>query len=292
MPIDNGIGHSDCTAGKQEGLAAILRQHIAIVKRVFDNNKWYPQTYYYFDLYAGSGSNPEEGCDGSPVIFLKTAKDQLDFWAAFIEQEEGNAIYLRAATAFINSHVIYEGDNKEILPGLLNGIPKHSYGLIYADPNGLANFNLLSQAAKTRRKLDILIHYPAASAKRNNRDLLEYLKIVGKSVWLIREPEGKHQWTFLFGTNYSEYKAWRSYGFYRWDEPKGMDILETLTHTKTEIQNMHEVVFQRANNICEKCHVAIATEINHLSYKPPCDIPENMIAVCHRCHCEIHGKEN
>lgn len=51
-------------------------------------------------------------------------------------------------------------------------------------------------------------------------------------------------------------------------------------------------VFDRAAGLCEQCGLRPPTEPHHLRYPPwgTFDVPENMIAVCHLCHCEIHGK--
>lgn len=52
-------------------------------------------------------------------------------------------------------------------------------------------------------------------------------------------------------------------------------------------------VMQRAQDCCEyeQCG-APATEVHHWRYPPwgAFDVPENMSAVCHPCHCRIHGK--
>lgn len=51
---------------------------------------------------------------------------------------------------------------------------------------------------------------------------------------------------------------------------------------------------EAANWTCQKCHKARATQIHHLRYPKwgTFDVIENLLPVCHRCHCEIHGKEN
>jgi hypothetical protein len=51
-------------------------------------------------------------------------------------------------------------------------------------------------------------------------------------------------------------------------------------------------VFERAGGKCERCGLRPPTEPHHLRYPPwgAFDVPENMIAVCHPCHCEIHGE--
>jgi hypothetical protein len=55
------------------------------------------------------------------------------------------------------------------------------------------------------------------------------------------------------------------------------------------------LVMQRAAGQCEyhRCQRR-ATEVHHWRYPPwgTFDVPENMIAVCHACHCRIHGKAN
>ena len=51
-------------------------------------------------------------------------------------------------------------------------------------------------------------------------------------------------------------------------------------------------VFARADGKCERCKQRPPTEPHHLRYPPwgAFDVPENLIAICHQCHCEIHGK--
>lgn len=51
-------------------------------------------------------------------------------------------------------------------------------------------------------------------------------------------------------------------------------------------------VFARANGRCERCQQRPPRDPHHLRYPPwgAFDVPENLIAICHECHCEIHGK--
>lgn len=53
-------------------------------------------------------------------------------------------------------------------------------------------------------------------------------------------------------------------------------------------------VFARAGGKCERCEARPPTEPHHLRYPPwgAFDVPENLLAVCHPCHCAIHGKAN
>ncbi len=53
-------------------------------------------------------------------------------------------------------------------------------------------------------------------------------------------------------------------------------------------------VMIRAGWICEACRMAEATAAHHRVYPAwgTFDRPEFLLAVCHPCHCKIHGKEN
>lgn len=57
---------------------------------------------------------------------------------------------------------------------------------------------------------------------------------------------------------------------------------------------VREVVFQRAAGLYERCGLRPPTEPHHLQYPPwgTFDVPENLLAVCHACHCVLHGKES
>ena len=66
---------------------------------------------------------------------------------------------------------------------------------------------------------------------------------------------------------------------------------EYLNHPR--FKAVRRKVFQRAGGICEHCKERPATEPHHLRYPPwgQFDTPDNLIAVCHACHCKLHGKE-
>jgi len=91
MPVENGIGHSQATVSKQDGLDKILRQHIATCKIILNKHQWCSQEYHYFDINAGCGFNEEEGCPGSPIVFLDVAHEHgIKYQAAFIEKDIDN----------------------------------------------------------------------------------------------------------------------------------------------------------------------------------------------------------
>ena len=302
MPVSNGIGHSEWTADKEAGLDALLRQHISIVRAVTSKHPYYPQAYIYIDTNAGDGCNAAEGCDGSPIVFLKVAQDRIPYQAYFIDRELANTFNLAKATSIYNHHEIFTEDNATCLPKIARRLNKNSYGLIYTDPTGIPNFDMLSEASKLLPRIDLLIRYSGSSAKRNGRDLKAELDKIGKEIWLIRElnPSDKHQWSFLFGTNYTEYKPWRKYGFRRTDDKEGAEIFAKLTYTKDELARQLQLslldsprnqAIERSGGLCERCHKNPVTEPHHLRYGQ--DITaSDIIAVCHECHCELEGKEN
>jgi len=53
-------------------------------------------------------------------------------------------------------------------------------------------------------------------------------------------------------------------------------------------------VLLRSKGLCEVCGKHPPTEVHHLRYPPwgTFDTEDNLLAVCHPCHCEIHGKED
>ena len=75
-------------------------------------------------------------------------------------------------------------------------------------------------------------------------------------------------------------------------KPPYRSYSEYLQHP--EFKKVRSQVMTRAENTCEQCQANRATEVHHLKYPPwgTFDVPENMIAICHPCHCKIHGKEN
>ena len=65
---------------------------------------------------------------------------------------------------------------------------------------------------------------------------------------------------------------------------------EYLRHPR--FLQVRKAAFDRAGGRCERCRGRPPSEPHHLRYPPwgAFDIPTTLIAVCHRCHCDIHGK--
>jgi len=65
---------------------------------------------------------------------------------------------------------------------------------------------------------------------------------------------------------------------------------EYLAHPR--FRAIRNQVMRSAAGKCARCD-NWATEVHHLRYPTwgEFDVPENLVALCHRCHCVIHGKE-
>lgn len=178
---------------------------------------------------------------------------------------------------------------------------------------------------------DILINCPASAIKRSinsckckdDRTLESRLKTINKKYWLVKDPKNSRwQWTHVMLTNWASQPEFKSINMYRHDTNAGGEIFNRLNYTKDELLSMsnyslfdipawsnyneylrseefgaiRKQVFDRSQHKCEMCKVNIATEPHHTKYanwkNGEIDNPENLMAVCHQCHCIIHGKEN
>jgi hypothetical protein len=305
MPVTNGIGHSTVTPDKEDGFGAYVSLHMKIVSNVFNRHSYMRRQYIYIDINAGSGDNPEEGVDGSPILFVNKARRRRMRWEAYlIEREIANVELLREQVDSAANVYIYHEDNRIALPRILESIPKKTYGLIYSDPNGIPDWDLLLIAARLQPKMDLLVRCPTRAIKRaryqGHMPLTDALQTLNKEVWLIRDtlPGDRWDWTFLFGTNYTDIGEWGKNRFYRTDKKRGQQILERLNYTQKEIKTMHqgqlfviEQVQERSHGICEVCHLRKATEIHHIKGSYGLLDANKRKAVCHECHCDLEGME-
>jgi hypothetical protein len=202
-------------------------------------------------------------------------------------------------------------------------------GLIFSDPihDEIAH-RLLAKAAAMLPKVDILTYVAATQYKRRRGAdpvkpfLLDHVRAIGKKNVLIRRPHAAWQFTFILLSNWVNLPEWTKRGFYRLDSETGEQVMDQLNLSSREHRaavntplpfddeppyrtyreylkhprflKIRAQVFARAADLCERCRDRPPTEPHHLRYPPwgTFDVPENMIAVCHPCHCEIHGKAN
>ena len=253
--IENGIGRSQYTIFKNENFALILKTQLAIVKQIFKKNyTWLENTFYYIDANAGEGSYAmEDGsvCLGSPIVALaELHKSDLRHEAYLIEISKDNCKKLRdrlSQEEFYGDCVnVHHGDQYEILPGLLNAKDgkRKRLGMLYTDPSGTPpDFNLLTRISHNNRfeQIDFLIYCSATNIKRiigAGNDcirLKEAIETINKKYWLIREPMGRHQWTFILGTNWKGFPQFEKIGLYQVTTEKGQEILKRLNYTNKEL---------------------------------------------------------
>jgi len=249
MPIVNGMGQSAATVPKQDALYAILRQHLAVVRGIFAKYRDGPQVYQYVDANAGCGYNELVDCDGSPLVFLKAVQEvTVPYYARFVEINAPNAMELRAKIGNGNHNEIIQADNRDVLPNVIKGFRLGSYGLLYTDPNGRPDFDLLSEVSRLPQmdKIDILIRYSATAQKRTiyqtGKHLEDYLAEINKNKWRICEtdPKDGKQWTFLMGLNYGGIRDMKKLGFCYVDSARGQRILAKVNHTNEELASMRQ----------------------------------------------------
>ena len=323
MPVKNGIGYSQATFDKQDGLAVILKQHIATVRVILKKHGWPRQLYHYIDLTAGCGHNEAIDCDGSPLVFEREIRRAgIAYAAHFIDQNESNTEQLAATLKTNGSATIHTGDHSEIAPSIVKDWPhRGAFGMIYADPNGVPPFDLLADLSRDHRtnKIDFLIRYTGSGVKRAGYRLLTELGKIQKKYWIVRDLDthDRWQWTFLLGLNWDGLNVMGRHGFHYAHSKQGQAIIERLHYTKPELQALRQPelpyttydeylthpqyqavraqAVARAGGICEQCREGRVTEVHHALYLPWGTFEENadhLLAVCHRCHCEIHDKEN
>jgi three-Cys-motif partner protein len=267
MPISSsGQGFSKNTSAKQEQFRYFIDIHLGICKGIFERNRhksWLSHDYHYIDLNAGTGISEVYG-EGSPIIFLQQAESRkVDSLCYFVDIKDSVLEELKKNTSNFSCQADYFScDNKLALENISESLYAHSqnnkkalYGLLYSDENGtVPPFDQLSKAFKDRKYLetiDILIYFSATNVKRCLKSdtsdaykrLTDYIRNVPKKHWQIRESEDKHQWSFLFGTNWDKdgqmgYPKITKYNFHDISSIRGREILERLAYTNDEIQDM------------------------------------------------------
>lgn len=68
---------------------------------------------------------------------------------------------------------------------------------------------------------------------------------------------------------------------------------EYLTHPN--YKRVRQMAIDRSGGLCEQCKQRPVTEVHHIQYPEWGTFEKDatyLLALCHECHCEVHGKEN
>lgn len=126
----------------------------------------------YLDLFAGPGRARirETGvrCDGSPLIAVK--HDSAPFTKLiFCDLDEGNVAALAERTRGDSRVSIIEGDCNAEIDRIVAEVPRYGLNLALVDPYGLNQlvFETIRRLALSSERMDLLIHFPTGTMKRN-----------------------------------------------------------------------------------------------------------------------------
>jgi len=248
------------TPKKQEDFKKIIKKHIEIIKSILNKHQWADQNYWYFDLNAGPGIHYDNKSGlkiGSPIIFLKEAmtKKLKSNVILFENGKEGkencsslleSISTLKIPSSFIK-YTIHNESNDRFLRNYYRQIKAISFGLVYHDPKGFPDFDLLSSIFRfgEHQRLDLMINCPCNTIKKTvycskcheTRKLNELISIIKKDYWLIREPCGPHQWSLIIGSNWNHFPKFKELGFLEKDSYEGQKLFEKLTFRAEDIKN-------------------------------------------------------
>jgi three-Cys-motif partner protein len=252
MPVINGVGFSDSTDAKQKHFGIIIKTHLKATCHGILNK--YQQTtnnpYLYFNMESGPGVY--NGAVGSPIIFMdEAAKYESNQFDIFLFEKNPancdalqNNINIRKYPSNLNVQILTSDSSVDILNHVpANGYPR--YGLVYSDPTGtVPPFDTLGQISNIRQcaRLDFLINFAATTIKRvrgshlchQTQSLKDHLSAINKKHWMVRDPQSKHQWSFVIGSNWADFPAFKNQGFHPVNSIAGKMILDYLNYTKNE----------------------------------------------------------
>jgi three-Cys-motif partner protein len=225
-----------------------------------------PRQYTVIDLNAGPGLyllDNGELVQGTPLnVLRRLAQSQLDWRAAFIEQDPEKAEHLRhwldeeASSLNVqpSRYTMLTGRHERVLiPWVRKAVPANvAMGLLIHDPNGAPKLSFLEQLTHDRqlRRFDVAVYVQATSLKRTLklpkeaynteawRPLDEALRRV-KANWVVRKPRGSNQYALCIGSNGPLGADWRRMEFWASDSDRGRVILEQLTFTRRELEHLH-----------------------------------------------------
>lgn len=250
MPKEGSVGYSEATDYKQEKLKALFRLQLKIIKKPMIKMNAI-RCFYYFDINAGCGRY-EDNKPGSPLIFLQTMTKSNFEWpyrAIFIEKDQDafNKLSWNVYDFFggeIPSFIeLKHGDHKDILPDYFDNTRKFRMGILYADPNGLFDEDIISEFSKQYcfKKTDIIINCNSIAVKRcrkawEQKSLIQRLASIDKKNWVISRTFSKWKFSMLIGSDWVNFPVMEKYGFVSIRTDEGRKLIQEINLTKDEIK--------------------------------------------------------
>lgn len=251
MPVTKGQGQSDITNIKEADFHIFLSEWwLTLAKNALRRWQKYNNRLVYIDTNAGSGFNENCNCPGSPIIFCRAAKNaDINYHAFLIEIDQDYALQLEDRVDQFNARVI-QGDNRQITLDILSQLPPNTLGLIYIDPNGIPDWDLITKICKHQnaKTMDVLIRYNTNAVWRNLHngklalpDALEQVRSYKKN-WFGKqvEPSDKWYWSFLLGINYP-FKDWQKRGWLSFQTEAGKALEKKLAYSRKQYQKKSQM---------------------------------------------------
>lgn len=248
------------TEEKERHYRGLLGMHIRMCRGILSRQPGPP--YLYVDLHAGPGRLEFKGRGflGSPLIFIDlAAREEIAYESLYFDSDVTVAATLNGHIARMRDEPSGLFDIRPIrqattvvpkpcevgMPEWLRDTGKQwdRYGLVYADPIGTEiPVETLAEVSRFMPHVDLLSYVSAANYKRRRGAnsaramLAEHIAAVGKKYVRIREPLGKHQWTFILWTDWKGFPDWRNIGLHKLESERGGQILDQLNLTKPELR--------------------------------------------------------
>ena len=233
-------------ASKHLQFEELIRLHLDICEAISSRTHW---GYCYIDMNAGPGFDPKNPQDlGSPLRALRNIVPRFPNARVLLCEEE-LVTFMRLSREVQSLEIPHNrigvefGDHADIVPAFAERQLTHRpLGILFHDPNGIPDFELLERLSRMPEfsRMDFLIYIQAAPLKRarmafgKHLTLKEHLTAIHKEYWIIRRPEGRHQFTFALGMNRLKIGDWKNRGFLQSDSDEGRWILERLSLTHAE----------------------------------------------------------
>lgn len=233
---------SSVTPIKQAHFSQILGVHIKVCEAILARHRscsWVPQEYLYVDTHSGDGRwrfKDETGL-GSPLQFARMATMSRlpNVRMVCIDNDQ------KAVTALSNELRMGAIDESKMTAHVWHGecaywleriaTMRNQYGIVYSDPYVLLDFDpwiRFFDRPETRR-IDVLFNHPATSLKRclhlGKPMLCDAMARIKKRYWMVRRPEGHHQWTMILGTNWADFPKFNKINMVRVDTNEGKSLI-------------------------------------------------------------------